>query len=159
MGKGGATNTRTYGNLALDTLDERVVYRSIKGGRKEKEKAERIRARQLNVAYIVFLSVVSALMVLIFMGYINAKTEYTLAMRHKNALAAEYNAMKHENNISYHDKMASVDYTKIKEIAMNELGMRYPVKAQIVPYEPVKTDSVVQYREIPEEVEKCRATS
>lgn len=154
MEKGGATNTRTYGNLALDTLDERVVYRSIKGGRKEKEKGERIRARQLNVAYIVFLSVVSALMVLIFMGYINAKTEYTLAMRHKNALAAEYNTIKHENNISYHDKMASVDYTKIKDIAMKELGMHYPVKSQIVIYEPVRKDYVVQYKEIPEEGEK-----
>lgn len=36
----------------------------------------------------------------------------------QNALAAEYNAIKHENNISYYDKMAS---------AINELGMNYPV--------------------------------
>lgn len=148
----GKIETQTYGNLALD--ETTTAYRSIDGGKRKEKSRNAAKVRQMNVAYIVFLFFISALTVFIFMNYINVKTEYTIALRHKTALVAEYNAIKHENNITYHDKMAGVDYSKIKEQAINELGMRCPTQSQIVYYQPVKKDYVVQFENIPGDTEE-----
>lgn len=147
MGKAGAY---VSGNLALkEPFECEEEFKREKRENRGKEKAK----GQLNLPYIFFLSFAAAVMVMVFIQYINIKTEYTIASREKVRLCREYDALRHENNIIYHDKIAGVDYAKLKEKAVDELGMRYPVQAQIVYYTPVHKESVVQYEEIPEEGE------
>jgi hypothetical protein len=47
--------------------------------------------------------------------------------------------------------MNSVDMDHVKDVAMNELGMGYTKKSQIITYEMEDNDYVRQYSEIPTE--------
>ena len=43
----------------------------------------------------------------------------------------------------------SIDYDELLRIAVEELGMAYPVRGQIVEYESSESEYVKQYKDIP----------
>lgn len=57
--------------------------------------------------------------------------------------------MKLANDTKYDETMASVDLEKIKDIAINELGMVYAEQGQIINYNSQDGDYVRQYEDVP----------
>ena len=57
--------------------------------------------------------------------------------------------MKLANDTKYDETMASVDLEKIKDIAINELGMVYAQEGQIINYNSQDGDYVRQYEDVP----------
>ena len=55
------------------------------------------------------------------------------------------------NDAAYSKAIVSVDLDKIRDIAINELGMVYANQDQIVTYEKQDKDYVRQYEEVPKE--------
>jgi hypothetical protein len=58
--------------------------------------------------------------------------------------------LKMENDIVYNEILSSVDLEKVRETAIDELGMSYPSQTQIAYYDAASSDYVKQYEEIPD---------
>ena len=59
--------------------------------------------------------------------------------------------MKEENTTKYNTIMDSVNLEEVRDKAINELGMVYADKDQIVEYDNPNGDYVKQYEEIPDD--------
>ena len=88
----------------------------------------RARAFQMNKGYVTFLSIVAVACLFICVNY-----------------------LKLSNDAAYSKAVSSVDLDKIRDIAINELGMVYANQDQIVTYEKQDKDYVRQYEEVPKE--------
>ena len=56
--------------------------------------------------------------------------------------------MKEQNNTKYNSVMDSVNLDEIREKAMNELGMVYPSRSQVIGYDSKESEYVKQYKDI-----------
>lgn len=72
-------------------------------------------------------------------------------MKNIAALEARLSELKAENDDEYNRVTTSVDLEKVREIAINELGMVYAKADQVILYNSQGSDYVRQYGDIPEE--------
>ena len=72
-------------------------------------------------------------------------------MKNIAALESQLTDLKQENDDEYNRVVTSVDLEKIRDIAINELGMVYAQEDQVVLYDSEGSDYVRQYADIPEE--------
>lgn len=56
-----------------------------------------------------------------------------------------------ENDAAYDDAVSSVDLGRVKEIAINDLGMIYANEGRIITYDSQSSDYVRQYEDVPTE--------
>ena len=89
----------------------------------------RARAFQMNKGYVTFLSIAAVACLFICVNYLKLQAQVT----------------------AYSKAVSSVDLDKIRDIAINELGMVYANQDQIVTYEKQDKDYVRQYEEVPKE--------
>ena len=106
-------------------------------------------AQRMNFGYVLFLSVALVAVGMILIGYIKLQSNITTSMKHVSSLEAELNDLKKSNDEAYTKIESSVDLNKIKQIAINELGMTYASKGQVVEYSGEGSDYVRQVGEIP----------
>ena len=81
--------------------------------------------------------------------YLGLQSDITSRQRHISTMESDLNDKKLANDEEYARIMGAVDLEKIKAIAMNELGMSYPSKDQIVSFQDGDSDYVRQYADIP----------
>lgn len=146
-------NLYVYGNAVrkLETAPEinpnqperRVTRNAI---RKNREKA-----KHMNPAYVVFLSVATIVTVAVCLQYVQLRSEITGRIENIAALEAELSDLKIENDAEYSRITNSVNLEEIKQIAMEELGMVYANEDQVVLYEDKEAEYFRQYEDIPEE--------
>ena len=63
---------------------------------------------------------------------------------------AELSQLKADNDALYNSVISSVDLEKIKDKAMNELGMTYPQEDQIYQFDTAGNSYVRQYKDVPD---------
>ena len=111
----------------------------------------RSRAFQMSVGYVSFLSVAAVASVFICVNFLKLQAEVTTARKTVASLESQYSELKLANDAAYSKAVSSVDLDGIRDIAINELGMVYANKGQIVTYDVQDEDYVRQYQEVPRE--------
>ena len=65
-------------------------------------------------------------------------------------LKSELSTLKENNDVLESDINASIDYDAIYDTAVNEVGMVYPEKKQVITYDSKESEYVKQYKDVPE---------
>lgn len=114
-------------------------------------KKNRERALQMNLGYVLFLTAAAVVTVCMCVNFLQLQARGTKLQKEVTALETQLDAAVLENNSDYNRIMTNIDLEHIKDVAMNELGMVYAKKTQIVTYESQNGDYVRQYSDIPTE--------
>lgn len=110
----------------------------------------RLKSMKMGRGYIVFLSLICALATGACVHYIKLTAELTAKRSAVAEKELQLNELKAENDAYYSDVMTNVDLDKIKNTAINKLGMQYVTEEQIKYYTPGNNNYVRQYQELPE---------
>ncbi len=130
-----------------------------RGRREEQKRRQKARARRaaqrraqgLSLGYVVFLAAACGLTMWVCVGYLKLQADNTASVKHIASLETQLSELREENDDEYNRVMTSVDLEKIRDIAINELGMVYAQEDQVVLYDSEGSDYVKQYADIPEE--------
>lgn len=114
-------------------------------------KKNRERALQMNLGYVLFLTAAAVITVIMCVNFLQLQAKGTKLQKEVTALETQLDAAILENDSDYNRIMTSVDLEHVKDVAMNELGMVYAKKSQIVTYESQDGDYVRQYSDVPTE--------
>lgn len=117
----------------------------------EVHRASRKSAQSLGLGYVFFLTAACALTMWICVGYLQLQADNTARVKNIAALESQLSDLKQDNDDEYNRVVTSVDLEKIRDIAINELGMVYAQEDQVVLYDSQGSDYVRQYADIPEE--------
>ena len=117
----------------------------------EQEQERRQRRREIrrnnrvNLVYTTVLAICATAVFAICYQYLNLqsdiKTNSTAVVELQNQLNSENNS--HESEIN-----AGIDYNAIYDTAVNELGMVYPSRSQVIGYDSKESEYVKQYKDI-----------
>lgn len=121
-----------------------------KAGISRKAQKNRARAVQMSRGYVLFLAVVSVAALLMCVRYLKLKAEITTQTSEIASLETTLNELKADNDALYNTVTASVDLEKIREEAMNRLGMDYPKEDQIYQFDTSGNSYVRQYKDVPD---------
>ena len=114
-------------------------------------------AMHMSPGYVVFLSVAAILVLAVCVSYLKLQNE---AMNRSETIAVmqqELAAQKEENTTRYNALMDKINLNDIRTRAMNELGMVYASKDQVISYQSPTNDYVKQYEAIPDSGVVARA--
>lgn len=111
----------------------------------------RERALQMNLAYVIFLTAAAVVTIFMCVNYLQLQVRGTRLQKEVTVLETQLDSEILQNNSNYNRIMAGIDMEHVKDVAMNELGMGYATKSQIVTYQMNENDYVRQYSEVPEE--------
>ena len=84
-------------------------------------------------------------------NYLEIKSDINKNNRTAAALEQQYQELAEQNDARETEIESSIDYDAIREYAMNNLGMSYPKKSQVLAYDGVESEYVRQNAEIPKE--------
>lgn len=150
-------NSRTYAYV-----DGTAVRKLAPAPAKRPQKNETVRSRNtakrnreyalaMHTGYVLFLTAAAVITVFMCVRFLRLQAHGTRLQKQVTALEIQLDAAILENESDYNRIMTSVDMEHVKNVAMNELGMVYAKKSQIVTYEAQNDDYVRQYAEIPAE--------
>lgn len=109
----------------------------------------RKRATQMSRVYVIFLSVMAAITLYVCVNYLQMKADITSLNKEIAAKESELSKLKADNDAYYNKTIASLDMEKIKDTAINELGMKYAEESQIKEYNTSEESYVRQYQDVP----------
>ena len=82
--------------------------------------------------------------------YRQMKSAITTQTKEVATAESELSQLKADNDALYNSVISSVDLEKIKDKAMNELGMTYPQEDQIYQFDTAGNSYVRQYKDVPD---------
>ena len=149
-------NRQTYVNgtavRKLQVVEEPKKRRRDRQAQRPRiHRARREKVRYLSIGYSLFLTAASVLALWVCVGYLQLQADNTARMKNIAALEAQLSDRKEENDDEYNRVTSSVDLEKVRDIAINELGMVYAQEDQVILYDGQGSDYVRQYEEIPQE--------
>lgn len=124
---------------------QEIRRRNKKIARRNQEKAMR-----MDRGYVAFLTMAAMVTALVSVIYIQLQSDVTSRTSRISRLESQVENLKADNDSMQKRLSASVDLESIKNTAINELGMVYAAKDQIVYYTVEDDDYMNQYGEIPE---------
>lgn len=144
-------NVYVYGNTArrLETVPEMEPKRTGQRVPKNAIRKNREKARHMNPAYVMFLSVACVVTFIVCFRYIHLRSQITGRIENISTLETQLSDLKIENDAEYSRVTNSVDLEEIKRIAMEELGMVYADEDQVVMYEDKEAEYFRQYEDVP----------
>ena len=137
------------GNTARKVQTLEYPSRERQPERRERRHAEKSNVQYVNVLYMIFLAAASCMVLWSCVNYLQLQAETTSRVKHIASLETELEDLRKENNDNYTRIMTSVDLDHIRDVAINELGMVYPAKGQVIRYAAGESEYVKQYQNIP----------
>ena len=131
----------------LQPLPQRVPDRAPKKLSNTTRK-NRERAAYMNLGYVMFLAVAIIAMGFVCIKYLQLQADITGRQKNISRMESTLNDIRHANDEEYARIMGAVDLEEIKRVAMDELGMKYPVESQIITFSGEGSDYVGQYQDI-----------
>ena len=105
----------------------------------------------MNFLYTVAVLGVVALMFTICYQYLNMQASVKNSASEIAQLEQQLAKIKASNDEEEQEINASIDYDAIYNTAVNELGMIYPERNQVITYDAGVSEYVKQYQDIPEQ--------
>lgn len=118
--------------------------------RRNAAKRNREKALHMSKAYVVFLTACVIISAFAAGYYIQAQAQVTNRMHEVAALESQVTDIKTDNDARLKRIETSVDLDYIKDVAMNQLGMKYAQEGQIVYYTVDNSNYMNQYSDIPQ---------
>lgn len=143
-----APNYREVERIRRERIErEREVElrRQRRAIRRKQEKALR-----MSRSYVAFLTMAVVVFGTFTGMYIAIQSDITARMKTISSLESQINDVKADNDEAYKRINTAVDLEVIRNTAINELGMSYAKKSQIIYYSVGDDDYMNQYGEIPE---------
>ena len=107
------------------------------------------RANKMNFLYTVAVTAVVAVMFGLCYQYLNLQSEVKTNAAAVSDLEMQLNTLTSQNDEREAQAEADIDYDAIYDTAVNELGMVYPAKGQVIRYAAGESEYVKQYQNIP----------
>ena len=111
----------------------------------------RERALSMNLGYVLFLTAAAVVSVFMCVNFLKLQVMETRLQKQVTSLETQLSAAILENDSNYDQVISGIDMEQVKDVAMNELGMVYAKKSQIVTYEVENSDYVRQYTDVPKD--------
>ena len=105
----------------------------------------------LSIPYCIFLAAACILTLMLGAYYLQQQALATSSQKEIAALEGQLAELKKENADDLNRIETSIDLEKIRDIAINELGMVYATQDNVVMYKNTSHNYVSQYEEIPQE--------
>ena len=147
-----AGNTYEYGSAARQ-LNTQPLRRDEES--EEEKEQRRLRRKQIrrnnkiNLMYTLVVASVASVVFFICYQYLNVQAVAKVNSDKIIELKSTLNSLKDNNDALESDINASIDYDSIYDTAVNELGMVYPGKDQVITYNSKESEYVKQYKDIP----------
>ncbi len=113
--------------------------------------ARRKSRARLNASYLAavsFLSLVSVFCVALCIFYLQKKAVITEQVERNEKLAVTLTTMRSENDALEEDLENRIDWNYVRDVAVNQLGMKYADEDQIVWYNTDGSSFMTQYQDI-----------
>lgn len=121
-----------------------------KRSRRNAARRNRQRALYMNRGYVAFLSICVVISAAAAFMLVQIQSDITARMNRIASLESQITDLKADNDERYKLITTSVDLNRIKDVAINELGMTYANQEQVVYYTVENTNYMDQYSDIPE---------
>jgi cell division protein FtsL len=162
------TNPFVYGNAAPVHVPEPEVQeepvrkktaperrkrpaRDYEAERQEKLNKRRIhRASKVNFLYTLGVSAIVITMFVLCVQYLDTQSEVQGNQTAVQELQSQLNDLKTTNDETELKINTDIDYELIYDTAVNELGMIYPDRDQVITYDSTISEYVKQYKDIPQ---------
>lgn len=109
----------------------------------------RAKALSVNLAFVIFLTIVSVAAVLMCVHYLQLKATLKAQITDNEKLESTLVNLRSENDALLENVNNTQDWNHIKDVAINELGMKYATEDQIVWYNIDDCSYVRQYSDVP----------
>ena len=117
---------------------------------REKLKNKKIRrANRINFLYTLGVSAIVVTIFVMCVQYLNIQSSVQGNQAAVTQLQSQLNELTNENQEREVGINTSIDYELIYDTAVNELGMIYPDRDQVITYDSVVSEYVKQYKDIP----------
>lgn len=156
--------SKTYyinGNVVRE-LEESQPIRRDERSRREYEEARRKKNRRraarrnrenamaMSRGYVVFLTICVMAIAGSAVSLVKMQSSVTQRMKDVAAIESQITSLRTENDAKYKEISTSIDLNYIKDVAMNQLGMKYATPEQVVYYSVENTNYMDQYSDIPQ---------
>jgi len=146
-----------YGNVAplpdyhpeVEPRKEEVLEKPSKGRLDPQIKRNRRRAQSVSTGYSIYLLVVSAIVVVACIFYLQLQSENMRRANEVNNLRIQLTEMTEQNNTIYQSISRSIDIDYIRMIAIEELGMVNVTSEMVIEYQNPSNSYVILHNEIP----------
>ena len=145
----GSAAPKMMPNAAPQQQPSNPIFDEQERRRQLRERRNLARAKRMSALNFVLMMMATAMIFGMCAVYIQLQSELNSRMSHVAELESELIALRTDNDIMEKRIETSVNYDEVKERAINELGMVYPSKNQVVYYHIDETDYMEQYDEIP----------
>ncbi len=135
-------NAYVYGNTVRKVEPQRRIEEQQPKKLSRQTRKNREKAKHMSLGYIVFLVAAFSVAGMILINYIKLNAEIITLNEYIAGQEKTLNEMRIDNAEAKTRIDSSIDYEEIKRVAIQELGMTYPVEGQIVAYEGVAYDYV-----------------
>ena len=98
--------------------------------------------------YMLFLAIMCIVTVLMCIRYLRLKETITTQVKQNNELRTKLTNTRAENDALLESIQNSVDMNHIREVAINEFGMKYATEDQVIWYNGEDNGYVEQYRDV-----------
>ena len=116
----------------------------------ESREQRRAKQKQINLMYTVVVATVASVVFFICYQYLNVQAAAKVNSDKIIELKSTLNSLKDNNDALEADINASIDYDAIYDTAVNDLGMIYPGKGQVITYDSKESEYVKQFKDVPE---------
>lgn len=146
------TEGNTVRQVAQPLPDRHTREREIRDERERRKRQERRKMQRMmrkKRIYSMYVAMVAATVVGLFVGYINLTNSITTHMDNISALEQNISDLKASNSATESRIASQTNLGEIKAVAVNEMGMVYANADQIVYYDMESSDYMNQYHNIP----------
>ena len=146
------TEGNTVRQVAQPLPDRHTREREIREERERRKRQERRKMQKMmrkKRIYSMYVAMVAATVVGLFVGYINLTNSITTHMDNISALEQNISDLKASNSATESRIASQTNLGEIKAVAVNEMGMVYANADQIVYYDMESSDYMNQYHNIP----------
>lgn len=138
----------TVRKLNTSIVPERRHEREEKISPKTKKKIDKVRSFDLKYTLALVAAIGFAFAACVSM--ISVQAEINAQKKQIAALESQHQNLANDNDAASARVNRDVDLNEIKRIAMEELGMIYPSRGQVVTYDSASEQYVKQYKDVPD---------
>jgi cell division protein FtsL len=118
--------------------------------RRLKERSRKKALSGISFASLIVLTVAIITTVYVCVDYLMVQNKITVMNKQIVSMEKQITVLTKENDAAYEAINSAVDMDEVYRVAVEELGMVYPNKNEVITYESGSSDYVRQYEDIPE---------
>lgn len=149
------SNYYSMGNVAVNVQPNQIQKKKEKQNVRQTQKIQseprpknEVKMQVMDLPYVLFLTAAIVVSFILCVNYVAYNANLTSSVNQIKQLENKLFTLQEENRTEEAYIDAKVNLLEVKERAINDLGMVYPVKGQVYFYKQPNSDYVTQYADI-----------